>query len=237
MTFGSLFSGIGGMDLGLERAGLECRWQVENEPYCQRVLAKHWPNVTRYGDIHGVEWEEVEQVDLVCGGFPCQPVSVAGSQLAQEDERWLWPEFVRCLRVVRPRFVLVENVPGLLHHGMGDVLGGLSESGYDAEWQVIPAALLGAPHFRARVFLLGTSHNLEHSMRQRLQGLYHAVWGERLQSVAGDLARHVWSSSPRVCGRNPRIPSRVDRLRGLGNAVVPQVAEWVGNRLMEASKP
>src|SRR4029453_4298664 len=107
-TFGSLFAGIGGLDLGLERAGWQCRWQVELDPLCQRVLAKHWPNVPRYGDIRTLDLERIERVDLVCGGFPCQPVSVAGKRLAQADERWLWPGFARGLPPLAPRLVPVE---------------------------------------------------------------------------------------------------------------------------------
>lgn len=155
-TFGSLFAGIGGIDLGLERAGWTCRWQVEYDPFCQRVLAKHWPDVARYGDITGIDWSTVEPVDLLAGGFPCQPVSVAGKQLAQADERWLWPEFARAVRDLRPRLVLVENVPGLLAHGMGDVLGDLAAAGYDAEWRIVSAASVGAPHLRERVWI--TAH-------------------------------------------------------------------------------
>src|SRR4051812_1350475 len=116
-TFGSLFAGIGGIDLGLERAGWRGRWQVEYEPFCQRVLAKHWPDVTRYGDIHVVDWSRVEPVDLIAGGFPCQPWSSAGSRRGLDDDRWLWPEFERAVRHLRPRYVLVENVPGLLVGG------------------------------------------------------------------------------------------------------------------------
>jgi len=136
LTVGSLFSGIGGLDLGLERAGMTVRWQVEQDAWCQRVLAKHWPDVPRYGDIKTIDWTEVEPIDLVCGGFPCQPVSLAGKRRAQDDPRWLWPEFARCLRVLRPRFALLENVPGLLSAGFGDVLGDLAALGYDAEWDV-----------------------------------------------------------------------------------------------------
>jgi len=155
-TFGSLFAGIGGIDLGLERAGWACRWQVEIDPFCNRVLAKHWPDVPRYGDIRAIDWSGVERVDLLAGGFPCQPVSVAGKQLAQADERWLWPEFARAIRELRPRLVLVENVPGLLgaHGGFGDVLGDLAALGYDAEWDCIPAAAVGAPHLRYRVYVV-----------------------------------------------------------------------------------
>jgi DNA (cytosine-5)-methyltransferase 1 len=133
---------------------MEVRWQVENEPYYQKVLAKHWPDVTRYGDIKEIDWSEVEPVDLVCGGFPCQPVSLAGKRLAQDDERWLWPAVDRCLRALRPRFALLENVPGLLSAGMSDVLGDLAACGYDAEWDCIPAAAVGAPHLRYRVLIV-----------------------------------------------------------------------------------
>src|SRR6266850_6229536 len=125
-TFGSLFAGIGGFDLGLERAGWICRWQVELDPFCQRVLAKHWPDVRRYGDVRAFPEPDTERVDLICGGFPCQPVSVAGKRRAQADERWLWPEFARVVRALRPHLVLVENVPGLLQRGIGDVLGDLA---------------------------------------------------------------------------------------------------------------
>ena len=154
-TFGSLFAGIGGIDLGLERAGWRGRWQVEYEPFCQRVLAAHWPDVTRYGDIHDVDWSGVERVDLVAGGVPCQPFSVAGKQRRLADDRWLWPEFERCVRALRPRYVLVENVPGLLvGGGMDAVLGGLADLGYDTEWESIPAAAVGAPHLRYRVWIV-----------------------------------------------------------------------------------
>ncbi|MHC4278507.1 MAG: DNA cytosine methyltransferase, partial [Planctomycetota bacterium] len=148
MKFGSLFAGIGGLDLGLERAGMECVWQVENDPYATRVLDKHWPDVRRYGDIKKINWEEVERPTLVCGGFPCQPVSIAGRQLGAADERWLWPEFERCLCDVRPRYVLIENVPGLLTNGGSGVIEDLAYHGYDAEWDLIPAATVGAPHLR-----------------------------------------------------------------------------------------
>src|SRR5437764_3790463 len=113
-------------------------WQCEIDPWCQRVLAKHWPGVPRYADIRTID-DRAERVDVLAGGFPCQPVSLAGRGLAQLDERWLWPEFARLVRLLRPRYVLVENVPGLLARGMGDVLGDLAACGYDAEWDSIGA--------------------------------------------------------------------------------------------------
>lgn len=159
LTFGSLFSGIGGFDLGLERAGWTCRWQVERDAFCQRVLAKHWPQVARYGDIETLDLERLERVDLICGGAPCQPISIAGKKRAQADDRWLWPEFVRVIRALRPRFTILENPAALLSansgSAFGEILGDLAASGYDAVWDCIPAAALGAPHLRDRVWLVG----------------------------------------------------------------------------------
>jgi DNA (cytosine-5)-methyltransferase 1 len=229
MTVGSLFAGIGGFDLGLERAGFEITWQVEIDPYCQRVLAKHWPHVKRYGDIRTIDWGSVEPVDIVCGGFPCQPVSLAGKRLAQQDERWLWPEFFRCLRILRPSYALVENVPGLLVHGLGDVLAGLAEIGMHAEWQVLSAAQFGAPHLRERVWIVAYAPG---------KGLERWPW-------ATETAWHPLPESPRiswVSARHPRprsnngLPLEVDRRRALGNAIVPQIAEWLGRQIKEASK-
>jgi DNA (cytosine-5)-methyltransferase 1 len=157
-TFGSLFAGIGGIDLGLERAGWECRWQVEWDGFCQTSLARNWAPVVRRGDVTAVDFRELERVDLIAGGFPCQPVSVAGRQRGRADERWLWPEFARAIRDVGPSFVLVENVRNLLAiddgRPFGEVLGSLAALGYDAEWDCIPASAFGAPHERDRLWLL-----------------------------------------------------------------------------------
>jgi DNA (cytosine-5)-methyltransferase 1 len=155
---GSLFSGIGGLDLGLERAGMQVVYQVEKDPYCQKVLAKHWPTVPRYGDIKEIDFSTLPAVDLICGGFPCQPVSCAGKRQGDKDKRWLWPEFYRAICEARPRWVLVENVPGLLSVAdgrlFGGILGDLARSGYNAEWDLLPAAAFGAPHLRFRLFLV-----------------------------------------------------------------------------------
>jgi DNA (cytosine-5)-methyltransferase 1 len=154
LTVGSLFSGIGGIDLGLERAGMRVVWQSEVDPYCCRVLAKHWPDVPNLGDVKLIDWEQVERVDLICGGYPCQPFSVAGRQRGDEDSRHLWPWMLDAIRVLRPRYALLENVPGHLALGFGRVLGDLAEVGYDATWDCIPAAAVGAPHLRDRVFVV-----------------------------------------------------------------------------------
>lgn len=156
MKLGSLFSGIGGLDLGVEAAtGARTVWQVERDEWCRGILARHWPDAVRYDDVCKVG-EELERVDIIAGGFPCQDVSVAGKRagLTGGQRSGLWREYARIVRVVRPRFVFVENVAGLLSMEFGHVLGDLAALGYDAEWAVFRASDAGAPHRRERVFVL-----------------------------------------------------------------------------------
>lgn len=160
MTFGSLFSGIGGIDLGLERAGMECRWQVEIDPFCCKVLEKHWPNVKRYGDITKIDGRELECVDVLAGGFPCQDLSQAGKRVGIEGSRsGLWFEFARLIGELRPQFVLIENVPGILVPGaMSRVVGELARLGYVGCWRCLRASEFGASHLRKRVFIVAYSN-------------------------------------------------------------------------------
>jgi len=162
ITVGSLFAGIGGLELGLERTGgFKTVWQVENNPYAIRVLEKHWPKVHRWDDVKTFPPKGGDmRVELICGGFPCQDISNAGKRAGIDGERsGLWAEFARIIGVLRPRFVLVENVSALLIRGIDRVLGDLATLGYDAEWESIPAAAVGAPHIRERVFILGMDRN------------------------------------------------------------------------------
>lgn len=154
LTVGSLFSGVGMFDLGLERAGMATLWQVERDEWCRGVLAAHFPNAERFADVRDVGAHDLAPVDLICGGFPCQPISNAGKRRAQQDERWLWPEFARIVRELRPRYVFVENVAALLDRGLGIVRGDLAALGFDAEWDCIPASAVGAPHRRDRIWIL-----------------------------------------------------------------------------------
>lgn len=156
LTHGSLFAGIGGFDLGFERAGIKTVWQVEIDPFCRKVLAKHFPEAERFEDVRKVGIGTLSTVDVVCGGFPCQDISVAGNMLGiQEGERsGLWFEMRRVVSELRPRFVCVENVSNLLAGDVGRVLGDLAALGYDAEWECLSAAIVGAPHIRDRVFIL-----------------------------------------------------------------------------------
>lgn len=155
MTIGSLFSGIGGLEIGLERAGLgPVIWQAESDAFCREQLEKHWPHAGRYHDVRFID-EAAPRVALICGGFPCQDVSVAGSGAGIEGPRsGLWSEFARVVGLLRPEHVVVENVPALLGRGFERVLGDLAALGYDAIWDCIPAAAVGAPHRRDRIFVV-----------------------------------------------------------------------------------
>ena len=241
ITFGSLFAGIGGIDLGLERAGMTCKWQVEIEPFAQRVLAKHWPDVRRWDDVRTWPQGDTEPVDLIAAGFPCQDISYAGKGAGLDGERsGLFFEVARIIGEMGPRYVLLENVSALLTRGLGDVLGALASFGYDAEWHCIPAAAVGAPHVRDRVFIIAYSNadgrDVPNSDSKR----------RRMRKTDRKDATHAWKPPSRKefrqWGTEPDvgrvangISSRVDRLKGLGNAVVPQVAEYIGRQLKQCN--
>ena len=331
LTVGSLFSGIGGIDLGLERAGMTVKWHSEIDPYACRVLKKHWPTTPNLGNIKDIDWSSVEPVDLIAGGYPCQPFSTAGKRQGEKDERHLWPYFLRAIGELRPRYAFLENVRGHLSMGFDRVLGDLAEIGYDAEWQIVSAASVGAPHRRDRIICVaypselfsdggnnytrismesetvpelgnsggstnvadpnntsgqqqcewevqksdiggrsenvadpnntgsgtsqcginsdrseesqerkfaqsrfsGRSSEMANTASEGLQGCIGKVFeGNGTRSTYGGW--QWWEVEPDVGRVAHGIPSRVDRLRGLGNAVVPQVAEYVGRLIMEA---
>ena len=155
MTCGDLFAGIGGMSLGLERAGFTVRWQVEREPYCENVLARHWPDVARRRDVRFVGAATLERVDLIAGGFPCQDISAAGKGVGLGGHRsGLWREFARIVRELRPRWVVVENVPALRTRGADTVLGDLEAAGYACWPCLVGARHVGAPHRRDRIWIV-----------------------------------------------------------------------------------
>lgn len=274
LTVGSLFAGIGGIELGLERTdGFETVWQVERDDYCRRVLAKHWPDVNRYEDVKNVGSDELREVDLICGGFPCQDISIAGDGEGIGGERsGLWSEMWRIIRGIRPRLTLLENVSALRHRGLGRVLGDLAEIGYDAEWDCLPAAAFGAPHLRDRIFIVATRPEQRRTVadtgsrwgpnnelsagrdESRVCGATladttstrrEARGGDRLGAQgrffseaphSGSGARGPWETEPGVGRVVDGLSNRVDRLRALGNAVVPQVAEWIGEQILRAER-
>jgi DNA (cytosine-5)-methyltransferase 1 len=271
LTVGSLFSGIGGLDLGLERAGMRVIWQSEIDNYACRVLKKHWPDTPNLGNIKEVNWNNVERPDVICGGYPCQPFSLAGQRKGEEDERHLWP-FVRdAISVLRPRYAILENVRGHLSLGGLSVVGDLASIGYDAEWRIVSAASVGANHRRDRIIIVAYPHDAGSRTsgfgtdRHRAQESEEGWWiaqprlGRRGEIVAYPSSRDArkqkphrvgtvfgsasklgeqggcggtgsgwWEVEPDVGRVADGVPCRVDRLRGLGNAVVPQVAEVIG---------
>jgi DNA (cytosine-5)-methyltransferase 1 len=306
LTFGSLFAGIGGIDLGFERCGMRCKWQVEINDYATKVLEKHWPKVHRERDIRQCGASNLERVDIIAGGFPCQDISYAGLGAGLGGERsGLFFEAVRLVRELQPRAVVLENVSALLTRGLDRVLGTLAEIGYDAEWHCIPAAYVGATHIRDRVFILAYAAGVgDQEWRQPLARTYgtgqsrakridfdggfsgtpdvadtrrklrkpraskrpesnaqaergseandykrcgedvadadfpHAQ-GQRQEPIGvkpqfRDASHESWWAVEPAVGRVANgIPRRVDRLRGLGNAVVPQVAEYVGRMVID----
>jgi DNA (cytosine-5)-methyltransferase 1 len=234
----SLFSGIGGLDLGLQRAGMTIVGQVEIDPWCRQVLAKHWPEVPRHDDVRTAAgwWGGRPAPDLVAGGFPCQPVSSAGRQMAQADPRWLWPAMASVIGSLQPRWVIAENVPGLRALGLADVLRDLGRLGYRARAGTITACEVGAPHPRERLFTLAHAEG-GRCRASRLEDVAHEPSADGAPGHAGQCAGgHTWPAEPGVGRVADGIPRRVDRLRGLGNAVVPQVAEHIGRLIMEVCR-
>lgn len=244
-TFGSLFAGIGGFDLGFERAGFECRWQVEIDNYATKILEKHWPKVHRQRDIRECNASNLERVDCIIGGFPCQDISYAGRGAGLDGERsGLFFEAIRLVRELQPRAIVLENVAALLTRGLDRVLGTLAEIGYDAQWHCIPAFPFGVPQRRARVFVIASADGFgleKIPAHKTLCTKTDFAWddGYSQSMLSQEFLRAVsprgsMVSSGRRFRNNCRVSNGVDRLRCLGNAIVPQVAEVVARMTLEA---
>jgi len=286
LTVGSLFSGIGGFELGFEATGrFKTLWQVECDKYASKILEKHWPDVHRHDDVCTWPNETTEPVDVLIGGFPCQDISYAGKGAGLDGERsGLFYELMRIVRVVGPKYVVLENVAALFTRGMDQVLGTLASHGYDAEWEVVSAASVGAPHRRDRVFIIGyladsigsgTGDQNGTTCRQKRKAT-NALKPATLRQGNGQTLSKGTDASSADCGsvadpnsergrsrdskrqnaedagQSPRrsehwgwhsepavgrvangVPKRVDRLRCLGNSIVPQVAQVVAERLLQ----
>jgi len=293
LKMGSLFSGIGGLELGLERAfkgQLQTAWQVEKEPFCRSVLERHWSNAKRYNNVLDVGAHNLEPVDVICAGFPCQSISIAGKQqgLSDEEKSGLWWQVHRILSEFQSNghevpILVLENVPNIIRVGGPDVVGSLAQIGYDCEWTIISAKQCGAPHLRRRWFCVAypiSSTNTQvsatkstsrtpsdrytrtgldcsdiratsearstantNSQRIQKQPIWSQSVGQERQSECGSsqderTQQNYWQGFPTqspVRGRNDGIPNRVDRLKSLGNAVVPQCAEWVGQQIIKSN--
>jgi DNA (cytosine-5)-methyltransferase 1 len=338
MNFLSLFSGIGGFDLGLEAAGMKCIGQVEIDPFCQKVLAHYWPEVKQIGDIKNVRGDEFGTVGLVCGGVPCQPASCAGKRKGSKDDRWLWPETFRIVRSIKPAWCLFENVRGITSLESGvvfdNLLSELESYGYEVQAFCIPACAVDAPHRRDRIWIVahatstrerrierdfceaecgsrkslfqrinragedvahteqfrggwagrlqefgktkgkmeetsnqfkGTGNNVsnpdgtgfeEQRRTEPIQSTHDSIKyvSENVADTLHDGSYRTEGNAPESCGNEPGngiservcvwlpepgvgrvangVPNRVDRLRSLGNAVVPQIVEIFGRAIM-----
>ena len=258
------FSGIGGFSLAARwLGGIETVQFVEREPYCRTILRKHWPDVPIHDDICTFQ-PEPGSADIICGGFPCQDISQAGKGAGLAGSRsGLFYELLRVVRLVGPRYIVLENVAAITYRGMDDVLGALAEAGYDAEWACIPAAAVGACHRRDRWWCVayasgadrgrraGSTTHPPHMLSHGGAGQQQGQLGGRAVPEPGDgdrtaapdpielgssgaqwpsaIARlspnwRSYLSQPVLCRGNDGLSGRVDRLKALGNAVVPQVA-------------
>lgn len=246
-----LFSGIGGFSLGLERSGyFETVAFCEIEPFCRRVLAKHWPKVPCYDDVRTLTAARLAAdgitVDAICGGFPCQDISKSGKGAGLSGSRsGLWFEYSRLICELRPQFIVVENVDALLHRGLDTVLGTLAEGGYDAEWDCVPASFAGLRQTRNRVWIVAYPESVrppaifaQLGLLQTTRGQDSGFAGSGSTIDSADAKGLLWASEPDVVRVADGISERVDRLHALGNAVVPRIPELIGRAIgksMEAS--
>ena len=254
LTHLSLFSGIGGLDLAAEWAGFTTVGQCEYADYPTKILEKHWPDVPRWRDIHDLTGEDfrtrtgLRTVDIISGGFPCQPFSVAGKQMGQADERYLFPEMLRIIADLKPHFVVGENVPGILRIAAVDIVESLEREGYECVLFDFEAAAVGAHHRRERIAFVAhrKSGFMENARCSRciqsevLQEQPRRTESERTGTTLADTEmrrepgpQQNWNRARRsgCCGRWPAepdvgrvaygVPNRMDRIRALGNTVVP----------------
>ena len=256
-----LFSGIGGFALGLERTGgFRTIAFCEIEKYPRSILRKHWPDVPIFEDVRELHAEELPCLpDVITGGYPCQPFSVAGKRRGQKDDRHLWPEIMRIIRELdsagkKPSWCLFENVAGHISMGLDQVLADLEGENYTCWPLVIPACAVNAPHRRDRVWILA---NANHTGKQECN--IASKSGETRQHCRIYFAEHApdttckllnrcwdirttgrnefancgeWTTESPVCGPDDGIPDRVARLKALGNAVIPQIPEIIGHAIL-----
>lgn len=266
LKVGSLFSGVGLCDLGLHWAGFEHRFFCEIDPWCRSILEKHWPGIPVYEDVKTMKGADLPQIDVLCGGFPCQDVSCAGNGagIKQGTRSGLFYEYARLIEEIRPKYAILENVKGLLSNGIQTVLQTLASLGYDAEWEILSAAALGAPHHRERLFIIAYPHRNNACGSNRLLlalkrnvGNYQQFdglpdWlGIRIDRTRKEASRQAYrkpvlyrvddgSSGGLDCPVNvPPVPYQVAkewkrRLKALGNGIVPHQAWAIGACILEA---
>ena len=220
-----LFSGIGGFALAARWAGYQTIAFCEQDRFCQRVLERHWPGVPCVEDVHDLDGKDYEGVTLLTGGFPCQPFSQCGKRRGKDDDRAIGGEMVRIISEARPAWVLGENVSGFETMGLDDMLSDLESLGYACQTFIIPACALNAPHRRDRVWIIAHAKSEGGERGEAgVKGLAPQLEEGLLGRSGAGGGRGNWTTEPDVGRVAHGIPSRVDRLKGLGNAIVPQVA-------------
>ena len=184
MKIGSLFTGYGGLDLAVEQSfNAHTVWTSDIDPGACKIIAHRYPNIPNLGDITTINWANVQPVHIICFGWPCQPFSLAGKRKGAEDERALWPEAARAIRILRPRHVVLENVAAIATAGeLARAIGDLSAFGYVGQWRCLRASDIGAPHGRARIFILAWDASRRHG------------WGEDSEIRQGDRQEQVRGS-------------------------------------------
>lgn len=229
-----LFSGIGGFSLGLERAGMTTVAFCEIDPFCREVLRKHWPNAPIFDDVRTLTNEQTGSVDLVCGGFPCQPFSIAGHRKGHEDTRNMVQPMLEIVRASEPAWFVGENVEGFVDLGLDALCTALGSLGYATRVISLPACAVGLPSMERHLWIVATTSS------ERLE----RFWEIAVQAIE-DGTKEFQGSDPRgsdrwdlpearLCGVGERISRRVDRLRALGNAVDPHIPELLGRAIMQA---
>jgi len=219
-----LFSGIGGFALAAQMAGgIETVAFCEIEEYPQLILAKNFPNVPIHGDVRTLNPNTYGRIDLITGGYPCQPFSSAGKRKGQGDDRYLWPEMLRVIQEIQPTWVVGENVGGIIGVELDKVLFALEGIGYEVEALVIPACAVNAPHRRDRVWIVANTISTRGARRQRYNKANRCSRGEKIQSQ-WCVGKNWKQIATRICGVDDGLPKELDRLKSLGNAIVPQVA-------------
>ena len=251
-----LFAGIGGIALAAEWAGIETVAFCERDPFCQKVLNKHWPSVPIFDDIKTLNKQiliergvDVGAIELISGGFPCQPYSIAGKRKGTEDDRDLWPEMFRIIEEIRPTWVVGENVANFANMELDRTLSDLESIGYKGESFIIPACSVGALHVRKRIFIVAYSNSkrwrsLDESKERRCirfseKSIKGKTWEESRHNPNDLLltgAREISIGNSRLQRNDDGLSEGMDRLRGLGNAVVPQQIFPILEAIMKINK-
>ena len=256
-----LFSGIGGFSLGLEATGFfKTKAFCEIDPFCQKVLKKHWPDIPIHDDIRSLKGKDIGTVDIITGGYPCQPFSVAGKQKAEKDPRHLWPEYFRLIKECRPTWVIGENVNGHIKLGLDSVLKDLESENYSTRAFSISASSIGANHKRERIWIVANSNNRSSEQNNKIQTRWNFIkssskiknvadtdskrrclWETNRknakdvrQSPRSEKTSKWWNAEPKLGRVAHGIPNRVDRLKSLGNSVVPHIPYHIGMSIIKS---